>query len=207
MVFHWSQSDSKSPQVLRTLLSILTAFNNAVVWMVSNRPLFSKSYSPCSNPLVTVPSALITIGVTVTFTFHSFFSSLARINYLLLLLLSLLLLLLLLLLLSSLLLIYLFLLCLFGHLCFLLSSHITKHYQYINQILISNSTDSPKKYSIKFFFLFFLKSSNLILKFSTLLQFLIWLGNFIQKYITLLAKKKISVSELYVCIYVCMWIS
>ena len=35
MVFHWSLSDSKSPQVSRILLSILAVFNNAVVWMVS----------------------------------------------------------------------------------------------------------------------------------------------------------------------------
>ena len=33
MVFHWSSSDSKSSQVSRTLLSILTDLNNTVVWM------------------------------------------------------------------------------------------------------------------------------------------------------------------------------
>ena len=38
-----SLSDSKSPQVSRTLLSILTVLNNAVVWMVSYCPLISKS--------------------------------------------------------------------------------------------------------------------------------------------------------------------
>ena len=38
MVFHWRLSDSKSPQISRTLLSILAVFNNAVVWMVSTRP-------------------------------------------------------------------------------------------------------------------------------------------------------------------------
>ena len=37
MVFHWSLRDNKSPQVSRTLLSIRTVFNNAVVWMVSTR--------------------------------------------------------------------------------------------------------------------------------------------------------------------------
>ena len=42
MVFHWSLSDSMSPQVSRTLLSIL---NNAVVWMVSTRPPTAKSPS------------------------------------------------------------------------------------------------------------------------------------------------------------------
>ena len=48
MVFHWSLSDSKSPQVSRTLLSILAVLNNAVVWMVSTRPPTSKSSSPFS---------------------------------------------------------------------------------------------------------------------------------------------------------------
>ena len=82
MVFHWSLSDSKSPQVSRTLLSILAVLNNAVVWMVSTRPPTSKSSSPFSNPLVTVPNAPITIGVIVICMFHSFFSSLARSKYL-----------------------------------------------------------------------------------------------------------------------------
>ena len=61
MVFHWSLSDSKSPQVSRTRLSILAVL---------------------SNPLVTVPNAPITIGTIVTFMFHSFFNSLARSRYL-----------------------------------------------------------------------------------------------------------------------------
>ena len=73
MVLHWSLSDSKSHQVSRTLLSILAVLNNAVVWMVSTRPPTSKSSSPFSNPLVTVPNAPITIGIFVTCMFHSFF--------------------------------------------------------------------------------------------------------------------------------------
>ena len=56
--------------------------NNAVVWMVSTRPLISKSSSSCCNPLVTLPSAPIIIGITVSFMFYSFFSSLARSTYL-----------------------------------------------------------------------------------------------------------------------------
>ena len=40
--------------------------------MVSTRPLISKSSNPCTNPLVTVPSATIKIGITVTFMFHRF---------------------------------------------------------------------------------------------------------------------------------------
>ena len=82
MVSHWSLSDSKSPQVSRTLLSILAVLNNAVVWMVSTRPPTSKSSSPFSNPLVTDPNALIKIGIIVTCKFHSFFNSLARSRYL-----------------------------------------------------------------------------------------------------------------------------
>ena len=78
MVFHWSLCDSKSPQVSRTLHSILAILNNAVFWMLSTRPPTSKSSSPFSNPLVTIPNALITIGIIVTCMFHSFFNSLAR---------------------------------------------------------------------------------------------------------------------------------
>ena len=48
MVFHWSLSDSKFPQVSRTLLSILSVFNNTVVWMV-----FAHSLIP--SPTVPVP--------------------------------------------------------------------------------------------------------------------------------------------------------
>ena len=70
MVFHWSLSDSKSLQVSRTPLSILADLINAVVWIVSTL-LISKSSSPCTNPLVTVPSAPITIGISVTFMFFS----------------------------------------------------------------------------------------------------------------------------------------
>ena len=82
MVFYWSLSDSKSPQVSRTLLSILVILNNVVVWMVSTHPPTSKSSSPFSNPLVTVPNTPITIGIIVTCMFHSFFNSLARSRYL-----------------------------------------------------------------------------------------------------------------------------
>ena len=82
MVFHWSLSDIKTPQVSRTLLSIMAVLNNAVVWMVSTRPPASKFSSPFSNPLVTVPNAPITIGIIVTCMFHGFFSSLARSRYL-----------------------------------------------------------------------------------------------------------------------------
>ena len=77
MVFHWSLTDSKSPQVSRTLLSILSILNNAVVC-----PPTSKSSSPFNNSLVTVPKVPLTIGIIVIFMFHSFFHSLARSKYL-----------------------------------------------------------------------------------------------------------------------------
>ena len=52
----WSLSDCKSPQVSWTLLSILNDFNNAVVWMVFTRSVFSKSSSPCINPIFVAAS-------------------------------------------------------------------------------------------------------------------------------------------------------
>ena len=82
MVFHWSLSDSKSPQVSRTRLRILAVLSNAVVWIVSTRPPTSKSSRPFNNPLVIGPKAPITIGTIVTFMFHSFFNSQARSRYL-----------------------------------------------------------------------------------------------------------------------------
>ena len=82
MVFHWSLSDSKSPQVSRTLNNILAVLSNAVIWIVSTRPPTFKSSSSFINPLVIVPKARITSGTIVTFTFHSFFNSLARSRYL-----------------------------------------------------------------------------------------------------------------------------
>ena len=73
MVFYWRLSDSKSSEVSRTFLSILTVLNNVIVWMVSTRPPTSKSSSPFSNPLFTVPKAPITIDRIVTCMFHRFF--------------------------------------------------------------------------------------------------------------------------------------
>ena len=78
MVFHWSLSDSKSPQVSRTLLSILADLNNSVLLMVMARPLISNSSSPLTKPLGTVTSAPITIGITATFMFHRFYRPLVR---------------------------------------------------------------------------------------------------------------------------------
>ena len=82
MVFHWSLSDSKSPQISRILLRILAVLSNAVIWIVFHRPPTSKSSRPFNNPLVIVPKARITIGPIVTLIFHSFFNSLTRSRYL-----------------------------------------------------------------------------------------------------------------------------
>ena len=100
MVFDWSLSDSKSPQLSRTFLSNLAVLNNSVVWMVSTRPPI-KSSSPFNDPLVTVTKAPITIGIIVTFMFHSFFQFPSKVEVLILLFPFFQLLLLLLLLLSS----------------------------------------------------------------------------------------------------------
>ena len=85
MVFRWNLSDSKSPQVSRTLLSILAVLNNVVVWMVAARPPTSKSSSPLNNPLVTVSNAPITIGIIFTCMFHSFFQFPIKVEVLILL--------------------------------------------------------------------------------------------------------------------------
>ena len=82
MVFHWSLSDSKSPQVSSTLLSILAVLSNAISWIVSTRSPTYKSSGPFNNPLVIVPKAPITICTIVTFMFHSLFNSLARSRFL-----------------------------------------------------------------------------------------------------------------------------
>ena len=55
MVSHWSFSDSKFPGLFSIFWPILIT-----------RPLISKSSSPGTNPLMTVPRALFTIGITVT---------------------------------------------------------------------------------------------------------------------------------------------
>ena len=57
MVFHRGLSDSKSSKVSKTLLSILADLDNAKVLIVLIHPLISKSSSPFSQPLETVPNA------------------------------------------------------------------------------------------------------------------------------------------------------
>ena len=82
MGVHWSLSDSKSPQVSGTLLSVLAVLNNVVIWMVSTRPPTSKSSSHFNNPLVTVTKVPITIGIIVTFVFRSFFQFTSKVKVL-----------------------------------------------------------------------------------------------------------------------------
>ena len=81
MVFHCHLSNSKIPQVPRTLLSILDNHNNALVWSVSTCYLISKSSSSFTYPLGIVLSAPITVGITFKFLLF-FFSSLARFRFL-----------------------------------------------------------------------------------------------------------------------------
>ena len=86
MVLQKSLSNSKFPQVAWTLLSILTDLYNAEVLIVSTLPLISKYSSLCTKAFVAVPR-VITIDITITFMFHSFFSSPANSRFILKLLL------------------------------------------------------------------------------------------------------------------------
>ena len=73
MGFYWRLSDSKSPQVPRTLLSILDDLINSVVWMVSVLLRISNSSSRFSKLLGVISSTPTTNDITVTLTFKSFF--------------------------------------------------------------------------------------------------------------------------------------
>ena len=81
MFFPLSLSDSKFPQVSRTLLSILTDRKDAVVWNVSFVSFVSCSPNLSSKSLRTVTSAPTIIGITVASIFYWYFSSLARSKY------------------------------------------------------------------------------------------------------------------------------
>ena len=72
--FCWSLSDSKFPQVSKTILSILCDFNNPVIGMVSIIAPIAKSFEDRSQYTKT--------GITAIRTFHSFFRSRARSKYL-----------------------------------------------------------------------------------------------------------------------------
>ena len=65
MVFHKSQSDSKSPEASRTLFSILADFNNFIDWMIMIRlPIFNSS-NHLSNPSRSTLGVPITIGLSL----------------------------------------------------------------------------------------------------------------------------------------------
>ena len=55
-LYYWNQSDSKFPQVLITLLNILTDLNIVVIWMVAILFLISSSLDLLSKTLETVPN-------------------------------------------------------------------------------------------------------------------------------------------------------
>ena len=77
MVFHWSLSDSKSPQVSRTLLSILAVLNNAVVWMASTRLLTSMS-SRTHLRILAVVIIIIMIIIIIIIILRVFHTSVSR---------------------------------------------------------------------------------------------------------------------------------
>ena len=85
-VFHISVSRLSFTEVWVTASLLKSPGLFSVFWpfsiMVSTRLPTSKSSSPFSNPLVTVPNAPITIGIIVICMFHSIFNSLARSRYL-----------------------------------------------------------------------------------------------------------------------------
>ena len=70
VVFLLSLSDSKSPQISRTLLSILADLSNAVVYKISAHPLVYSSSSPFTEHLGTLLNIAIIIDIIVTFMFH-----------------------------------------------------------------------------------------------------------------------------------------
>ena len=65
-----SLNNSKSPQVFRTLLSILADLYNAIVLMVSILPLIFKSSCSLLKPLQTNLRAPTIIGITISFIFY-----------------------------------------------------------------------------------------------------------------------------------------
>ena len=71
---HWNLIDSKSPQVLGTLLSILANLNHTAVLMVSTYHLIFNLSNLFIRYLRIIPSASVTIDITVTFIFHIFYN-------------------------------------------------------------------------------------------------------------------------------------
>ena len=81
MVYPWNLSGNKSPQVSRTLLSILAYLDNAVVSIAYSFPFISKSSTSFTHPLKIVPTAPNTIGITINFMFRGYFCFLAKSRY------------------------------------------------------------------------------------------------------------------------------
>ena len=81
VVFLWSLSDRKSPQVSRTFFCCLADLINVAVWMVSTSLLISTSSSPFNNPFVTTQSTNY-IWKKRHFHVTQFFQFLARSRYL-----------------------------------------------------------------------------------------------------------------------------
>ena len=77
LVFHWSLCDSKSPRVSRTLLSILTDLNNAIVWIVSTWHHISKFFKHLTNPLRIVQLVLPSIIIIIIHSLELFTSAIA----------------------------------------------------------------------------------------------------------------------------------
>ena len=65
-----------SPELFSVFWPILVS--NSVVRMIRGRPQISNFFTPFSKPLRVVLSVSIIIGITVTFVFRYFFSSLAK---------------------------------------------------------------------------------------------------------------------------------
>ena len=63
-------------------LQVSSNLNSAVVWMISSLDPVSMSSSFLTKPLWTVPRFLTTFGISVSFIFHRFLSSLAKSKYL-----------------------------------------------------------------------------------------------------------------------------
>ena len=87
-ICHWSLSDSKSPRVSWTFLSILADLNCIVVWMVSILPLTSNSTTLFSDSFGTPFQVHQLQLVSPSSSCFSFCSSLARSKYLSIFLLS-----------------------------------------------------------------------------------------------------------------------
>ena len=70
---HWNLNDTKSPHVTRILFSMLADLINAIFGIVSACP---QIYNPTIffiQPLGILPSAPVTICITVTFMFHCYY--------------------------------------------------------------------------------------------------------------------------------------